>query len=255
VIDSALIEDGTVLRIELARPKANILTSEMLGAISEALSRHREDQHLRMVLLRGSGGSFSYGASVDEHRAEFVRKMLGRFHDTIRTVANYPVPVACAVEGRCLGGAFELVLASHFVFATMNAIFACPEIRLGVIPPVLAAIGARRMPPAIAERIMLTGEELDVATASTCGFVTGVVAEGRDIEGAALDWFRKYLRPLSAYSLRQATAATRIELVAALDGTLREVERRYLEHIVPSHDGNEGITAFLERRAPAWRDA
>jgi cyclohexa-1,5-dienecarbonyl-CoA hydratase len=208
-----------------------------------------------MVLLRGSGGSFSFGASVEEHQKPHVRKMLGRFHDTVRMLASYPVPVACAVEGRCLGGAFELVLASHFVFATMNAIFACPEIKLGVIPPVLAAIGARRMPPAIAERIMLTGEELDASTAATFGFITGVVAEGRDVEGAALDWYGKHLRPLSAFSLRQATAASRIGLVSALDVTLREVERRYLDNLVPSHDGNEGIAAFLEKRAPRWIDA
>jgi cyclohexa-1,5-dienecarbonyl-CoA hydratase len=255
MINAALIEDGTVLRIELARPKANILNSEMLAAIFETLSVHRDAQHLRMVLLRGSGGSFSYGASVEEHQREHVRKMLGRFHDTVRMIASYPVPVACAVEGRCLGGGFELILASHFVFATMNAIFACPEIKLGVIPPVLAAIGGKRMPPAVAERIMLTGEEIDASMATTFGLVTGVVADGRDVEGATLDWYRKHLRPLSAYSLRQATAASRIGLVSALDVTLREVERRYLEQLVPSHDGNEGIAAFLEKRAPVWRDA
>jgi len=106
MINAALIEDGTVLRIELARPKANILNSEMLAAIFETLSVHRDAQHLRMVLLRGSGGSFSYGASVEEHQREHVRKMLGRFHDTVRMIASYPVPVACAVEGRCLGGGF-----------------------------------------------------------------------------------------------------------------------------------------------------
>jgi len=137
----------------------------------------------------------------------------------------------------------------------MNAIFACPEIKLGVIPPVLAAIGGKRMPPAVAERIMLTGEEIDASMATTFGLVTGVVADGRDVEGATRDWYRKHLRPLSAYSLRQATAASRIGLVSALDVTLREVERRYLEQLVPSHDGNEGIAAFLEKRAPVWRDA
>jgi cyclohexa-1,5-dienecarbonyl-CoA hydratase len=241
-----------VLRLELSRPKANILGAEMLGALEAALVEHRNDRSLRMVLLRGSGGHFSYGASVPEHRRDEVKSMLARFHSVARTMATYPVPIACAVEGKCLGGAFELVLCAHFTFASMNAIFACPEIKLGVFPPVLAAIGAERMPGAIAERLVLTGEEIDAATATTCGFVTRIV-DG-DPEPAALDWYRKNLAPLSAHSLRVATAAVRARLIRAFEH-LAAVERRYLEELVPSHDGNEGIEAFIERRAPAWRDA
>ncbi len=253
-VETSLIEEGAVLRIALARPKANILTGEMLGEIREALIAHRDRKPLRMVLLRGSGGAFSYGASVEEHKKEHVRVMLGTFHDTVRQIATYPVPVACAVEGRCLGGAFELVLAAHLVFATADAIFACPEIKLGVIPPVLAALGPLRLPRGIAERMLLTGCELDASTAAMAGLVTAVTPRDRDIEVAALDFYREHLRPLSAFSLRQATWAARIGVARELDTTLREVERRYLDHLVPSHDGNEGIEAFLSKRAPEWRN-
>ncbi len=255
MIHTSLIEDGTILRIGLASPRANILTSEVLQCIFDVLGQHRGDPHLRMVLIRGSGGNFSYGASVEEHRAEHAARMLGRFHDTIRRVASFPVPVTCVVEGRCLGGAFELALASHFVFARLDAIFACPEIKLGVIPPVLAAIGGHRMPPAIAERMLLTGEEIDASTASTFGFVTKVLVGDADPEAATLEWYRAQLRPLSAFALRQATAASRRDLLRALDVTLPEIEHDYVERIVPSHDGNEGIEAFLAKRAPVWVDA
>jgi DHA2 family multidrug resistance protein len=67
--------------------------------------------------------------------------MLAAFHRTIRAVAAFPVPVAALVEGRCLGGAFELALACHYLFAKESAVFACPEVKLGVVPPVLAVLG------------------------------------------------------------------------------------------------------------------
>ena len=70
-----------------------------------------------------------------------------------------------------------------------------------------------------------------------------------------LDWYRKHLLPLSAFALRRATAASRIEWLETLDVTLAEIEREYVEHVLPSHDGTEGIAAFLEKRAPAWTDA
>lgn len=255
MIERALIEDGAVLRVELKAPRANILTSGMLAAISDALDAHRADPHLRLVLLRGAGGNFSFGASVEEHKREHAAGMLARFHETIRRVAGFPVPVACVVEGRCLGGAFELALAAHFVFAKADAVFACPEIKLGVIPPVLAAIGGHRLPPAVAERLLLTGEELDLGTARASGFVSRVFERDVDPEQATLEWYRETLRPLSAFSLRRATQASRVALVRALDGTLSEIERAYVEHLLPSHDGNEGIEAFLAKRQPVWVDA
>lgn len=256
-VEVSRIEDDRVLRVVLAQPKANVLTSEMLDELHRALLASREDPRLRMVLLRGAGASFSYGASVEEHRRDEVRRMLGRFHDVVRAVASFPVPVAAAVEGRCLGGAFELVLAAHFVFAKVDAIFACPEIKLGVFPPVLAALGPKRMPGAVAERLLLTGEEIDASIASAFGLVTGVVPRDGDAEQATLEWYRRHLAGLSAFALRQATAAAREGggVPRALDETLRAVERRYFEHVVPSHDGNEGLEAFLAKRAPAWRDA
>ncbi len=81
----------------------------------------------------------------------------------MRELAAYPVPVAALVEGRCLGGAFELALCCHLVFATPIArASAAPRSSSASFPPVLAAIGALRLPGALAERLLLTGEELDV---------------------------------------------------------------------------------------------
>lgn len=256
-----LLEDGTVLALTLSQPKGNILSSPMLEALEAALAEHRDRKALRLVLIRGAGGNFSFGASVPEHEKASAPKMLSTFHRVLRGIASYPVPIAALVEGRCLGGAFELVLCCHFLFVTPNAIFACPEIKLGVFPPVLAAVGPHRMPTAACERLLLTGDDVDAATAAMLGFVTTMVSAASektpDPREQVLEWYRNKLRTLSASSLRQATLAARERspLVTALGEALAVAERRYVQELIETHDANEGIAAFLQRRAPAWKDA
>jgi cyclohexa-1,5-dienecarbonyl-CoA hydratase len=254
-IDARTLENGAILRVLLNQPKGNVLTGEMLREIAAELGHHRDDRHLKLVIIRGAGGNFSFGASIEEHQREQVREMLRGFHAFVRDLASYPVPVAALVEGRCLGGAFEMVLCCHLVFATSSARFGCPEIKLGVFAPVLAAIGAERLPGALAERLLLTGAEMDGATGAQAGLLAAVF-DGPDPEAALIDWYRAHLAPLSAFALRQATLAFRATsgLVHALHEKLPAIERRYLDEVVASHDGNEGIAAFLARRQANWED-
>jgi cyclohexa-1,5-dienecarbonyl-CoA hydratase len=238
----------------LNRPRGNVLTMAMMRALSDVLAARARDRSLRLVVLRGAGGTFSYGASVEEHRAEQAPEMLAAFHELVHRVAGYPVPVAALVEGQCLGGAFELTLCCHLVLAAPDAVFGCPEVKLGVFPPVLAAVGSLRLGAALSERLLLTGETLDAATALRLGFATAVF-DG-DPEEGLVSWHRERLRPLSAWALRQAVRASRCGsgMIRALQASLPPLEQLYLEEVVPSHDGNEGIAAFLERRKPVWRD-
>lgn len=253
---TALVEEGTVLEIVLDRPKGNVLTAEMMGELERALEEHRDRRELRLVVLRGAGGQFSYGASIEEHRRELAPRLLAAFHRLIRHLAAYPVPVAALVEGQCLGGGFELVLACHFLFATPGARFGCPEIKLGVFPPVLAALGERRLGGFAAERMLLTGQSIDASEAWRLGFLTRVVDDGAEPREALLAWYRETLRPLSAFALRQGTKALRqaTGFVAELDRALRATEEQYVREVLESHDGNEGIEAYLARRRPVWRD-
>jgi cyclohexa-1,5-dienecarbonyl-CoA hydratase len=256
-VHQELLEAGAVLRLVLDRPKGNVLTMDLMRRLGEALDEHRDDRHLKLVMLRGAGGTFSFGASVEEHRKAQAPAMLVAFHALARQIASYPVPVAALVEGRCLGGAFELVLCCHFVFAAKGAVFACPEIRLGVFPPVLAALGPSRLGSATAERLLLTGEDASAEALAPTGFITRVLEDGVDGEAWVLSWYREKFGGLSAFALRQATRAARAG--AGVDGMLGErllpVERRYVELVLESHDGNEGIEAFLARRPPVWTDA
>lgn len=248
-------EGGTLLRILLDRPKGNVLTTELVAGIRAALLAHETAPHLKMAYLRGAGGHFSYGASIQEHRAASLPGLLASFHGLARAIAAYAVPVAALVEGKCLGGAFEMALCCHLVFATRGARFAWPEIKLGVFPPLAAAVAPLRLGGGLAERLVLTGEEVDAETLHRIGFVTAVFDDG-DPEPALLEWHRARMGPLSAFAIRQATRALRAgsPLLEALEDPLGRTEAQYLGEVLASHDGPEGIEAFLERRAPRWED-
>jgi cyclohexa-1,5-dienecarbonyl-CoA hydratase len=256
IVNASLLEDGTLLRLVLDRPKGNVLTLEMMKALSDALSANSDNPHLRMVFIRGAGHHFSFGASVEEHRKEQAPSMLAGFHAMIRQVAAYPVPIAALVEGSCLGGAFELILACHFVFAAPSANFGCPEIKLGVFPPVLAAIGAQRLGGPLAEKLIITGATIDAAAGEKAGLVSAIFATGNP-EEEMLEWYRKNLLPLSAFSIRQANRVARIGsgILSALQTPLAKIESQYVEELLAGNDGNEGIAAFIERRKPVWKDS
>jgi enoyl-CoA hydratase/carnithine racemase len=183
--------------------------------------------------------------------------MLSTFHDLIRDVAAYPVPIAALVQGRCLGGAFELVLACHFVFATESAIFSVPEVKLGVFPPVMSVLGHLRLGSALAERLTLTGAEIGAPALLAAGFLTAVFSAERNGSAQLLEWYRESLAPLSAFALREAAFVTRngSGILSSLGKPLDLAEQRYNERLLASHDGNEGIEAFLAKREPRWRDA
>jgi len=256
-VSATLEEDATLLRIVIDRPTGNVLTTAVMQRIASELAAHSTDAGMRLVLIQSSGDHFSFGVSIQEHQRDQAPRMLAAFHSLVRQVASYPVPVSALVQGYCFGGAFELVLCCHLVFATPTAVFACPEIKLGVIPPVLAAVGPLRLGSPTAERLLLTGEDLDAISAQRLGLLTEVFQGSNLPEEEFLLWYRKRIRPLSAFALRQAARAARFEsaLIESLEARLTRIEQQYIQEIVASHDGNEGIAAFLEHRDPVWRNS
>ena len=194
--------------------------------------------------------------SIADRFHHLMRELLVALHTAARGLALNPVPVAALIEGRALGGALELAICCHFIFATHDARLGCPEIKLGVLPPLFAVAAPARFGGALTERLTLTGEEIDTATAEQAGWLTQRFAAGASAEDSMRAWYRQHLEPLSAFAIREATRAIRIRspLAAALGQPLDDSERDYMERVATSHDGNEGIDAFLEKRPPRWLD-
>jgi len=244
-----LERDGALLRLRLARPKANIVDAAMIGALHAALDAHRASPGLRGVLLDAEGPHFSFGASVEEHLADRCAAMLASLHGLILALAEFPLPILAAVRGQCLGGGLEVALAAGPIFATPEAQFGQPEIKLGVFAPAASCLLPWRVSPAAAEELLWSGRSVGGAAAHAMGLVHALA---EDPEAAALAWFDEHLAPRSAAALACAVAAARAPRVRELRVRLAEVERLYLDRLMKTHDANEGLAAFLARRTPAW---
>lgn len=241
--------DGALLRLRLARPKANLVDAAMIGALHGALIEYRRTTTLRGVLLEAEGPHFSFGASVEEHLPEQCAKMLGSLHALIVGMLEFPAPILVAVRGQCLGGGLEVALAGGPIFAAPNAQFGQPEIKLGVFAPAASVLLPYRVSQPVAESLLLTGRSIDAAEAAARGLVQAVA---EDPETAALEWFEQHLQDRSAAALACALAASRGQLLRDVRRRLAEVEQLYLERLMRTHDANEGLAAFLAKRQPVW---
>jgi cyclohexa-1,5-dienecarbonyl-CoA hydratase len=241
--------EGALLRLRLARPKANIVDAAMIGALHAAFDSHRTTQGLRAVLLDAEGPHFSFGASVEEHLPGRCADMLRSLHELLLAMLEFPVPVLVAVRGQCLGGGLEVALAGSQIFATPDAQLGQPEIRLGVFAPAASVLLPYRVSQPAAEDLLFSGRSISGTEAKAIGLVNDVSS---DPEAAALAYFAQYLSAKSAASLSCAVQAVRGGMVKRVRWRLAEVEQLYLDKLMQTHDANEGLAAFMDKRAPKW---
>ena len=240
---------GALLRLRLARPKANIVDAEMIAALHGALVAHGSNSALRGVLLDAEGPHFSFGASVEEHLPARCAQMLASLHALIVAMVEFPVPIGVTVRGQCLGGGLEVALAGSWIFAAPDAQFGQPEMKLGVFAPAASVLLPYRVNMAMAEDLLYSGRSIGAAEAKACGLVHAVAD---DPEAAALSWFHENLQGKSAAALACATAAARGGMRRDVRHRLAEVERLYLDRLMATRDANEGLVAFLAKRKPLW---
>jgi len=242
--------DGALLRLRLSRPKANLIDAEMIRALHGALVEfHKHPGNLRGALLDAEGPHFSFGASVEEHLPGQCAKMLGSLHALLVGMLEFPVPILVAVRGQCLGGGLEVALAGGPIFATPNAQFGQPEIKLGVFAPAASVLLPYRVSQPVAEDLLFSGRSITGTEALANGLVQGLAD---DPEAAALAWYEANLHERSGAALACALAAARGQMRIDVRRRLAAVEHLYLERLMRTHDANEGLSAFMAKRPPAW---
>ena len=247
-----LERDGALLRLRLSRPKANIVDAAMIAALHAALDAHRADHGLRALVLDAEGPHFSFGASVEEHLPASCAAMLSALHALIIAMVEFPVPILTVVRGQCLGGGLEVALAGGPIFATAEAKLGQPEMMLGVFAPAASCLLPYRVNQPNAEDLLFSGRSVSGTEAKAMGLVQTIAD---DPEAAALAYFDAHLASKSAAALACAVTAARAPLRRQLRMRLQEVETLYLERLMKTHDANEGLAAFLARRAPSWKHA
>jgi cyclohexa-1,5-dienecarbonyl-CoA hydratase len=236
-------------RITLADPPLNILDVAMLEELRDAIARVASDRHLLIIDSQGDK-AFSAGASVQDHLGDRVATMLGYFHDCFRMLAKLEVVTVALVRGAALGGGCELALACDFVLASDRAKFGQPEINLGVFPPVAAYQLSRQIAPRKGLELLLTGDSIDALTAERLGLVNAVFPLA-EFDARADEWLQRLYKQ-SASSLRFTKRAFRLAQSADFNERLGAVERLYLDELMETHDANEGLNAFVEKRKPVW---
>jgi methylglutaconyl-CoA hydratase len=239
---------GAVLRVTLARPeRRNALDAGLIRALTEAFAGIGD---ARAVVLAGEGPSFCAGADIEWQRASIELSYDGNVEDYRRlyrmfeSIGRCPAPVVARVQGHALAGGSGLVACADVAVAAEDAVFGFSEVRLGIIPAVIAPWVRARLGPAATRRYFLTGERLDAATALRVGLVDEVTV---DLDGVV----ERVVADLLAggpIAVREAKRLV-IEPPDEADALARAAERR------TSDEGQEGLRAFLEKRAPTWVSA
>jgi cyclohexa-1,5-dienecarbonyl-CoA hydratase len=250
-VNAWLERDEQILRLQLARPKANIIDAAMIDALSKALHEHNGDERLLAVILDAEGPHFSFGASVEEHLPEQCGEMLKKINSLIMQMVEYPLPIIVAIQGQCLGGGLEVACAASYIIASPDAMLGQPEISLAVIAPAASFLLPERIGQAQAETLLLSGQSIEAGRARDIGLVDKVCDLPAD---AALTWIDNNIIGKSSSSLRFAVAAARLGYVERMRNKLEAVERLYVDQLMQTKDPLEGLNAFLEKRNPTWEN-
>lgn len=234
--------------------RGNLLSIDLVRALGKAIHALESERGIKWLTIEGAGGEFSYGARIQEHTPEMMQTVLPETHRIVKQLLAFPSPTASLVEGRCLGGGFELALACDDIIATETATFGFPEIRLAAFPPAGAALLPLRVGAARATRAIVTGQLQEARYWHDAGLVS-IVAPQSSLIDAAGSWFDAQLAPHSAIALAHAVAAARLTVRAQAEPALDRAERDYLSGLLKTNDAVEGVTAWLEKRSPVWKDS
>jgi methylglutaconyl-CoA hydratase len=256
-MSSVLIErDGSILRITLNRPDVrNAIDEEVIGSLSSAATAAADDRSLRAIVLAGNGKAFCAGADVGwmaKAIAYSRQENLSDAEDLARLMERLdtlPLPVIGRVQGSALGGGVGLAAICDIVVAADDAVFGLTEVKLGILPAVVAPYVMRKIGVSAARELFLTGVRFDARRAKEIGLVHEVVPA--DVLDAAVS--RRITEVLTAGPAG----------IARAKALIREIATAQPDHVIGlttnaiaaqrvSEEGQEGLRAFLEKRKPSW---
>ena len=256
--ESLLVEhQAPITRITLNRPeKRNALSLGLMAELTETLESLRHDPETRIVVIAAAGPAFSAGHDLAEMAADRDAASYKRLFDgcitLMTTIHTIPQPVIAQVHGVATAAGCQLVAACDLAVAEEGARFGTPGVKIGLfcstpMVPISRAVGRKR-----ALEMLLTGQLIDARTALDWGLVNRVVP---------VDTLREAVDDL-ATSIANASALTIAIGKQAFYAQIDVDERQAYDVTVPvmtmnamTDDAAEGINAFLEKRAPVWRNS
>ena len=247
------IEEGIGI-VSLNHPPVNALSTAVFKELGEAFESFQKDA--RAIILTAEGAVFAAGADIKEIAdvtdAATGERMSWAANQFALSIEASPLPIIAAINGPCLGGGMELVMACHLRIASDRARFAQPEIKIGIIP---GMGGSQRLPrlvgaPAALE-MLLTGDMISAQQAKAIGLINQVVPEA-ELRRSAVGLAKKitvHSKIMVAAILRAVREGGDRPLEAAL-----KLESKLFGEAMPTADKKEGVAAFIEKRQPRFTD-
>jgi cyclohexa-1,5-dienecarbonyl-CoA hydratase len=237
-------------RIVLHHAPLNVIDIAMMEELTRVLAEIEARSDVSVVVLSGEGRAFSAGVDVAAHTANKVEAMLIKFHAVIRALVASKTVTVATVHGHCMGGGAEMAMVCDVVYTAASAQWGFPEIKLGCYPPVACTALAALVGQKRAAELILTGRTISGIEAAEMGLANRAVAE-EDLAAAVEQTVQELVR-LSPAALAVTKKALYAWDAMHFDKGLARAEKIYMEELVKTADAQEGIRAFMERRAPKW---
>ncbi len=254
------IDERGVASITLNRPeKHNAFDDTIIAALSHYLDTAAQDNYVRVLILRAEGKSFSAGAD-----AGWMKKMAGYSVEenqqdafALATLLNklntLPKPVIARVQGAAFGGAIGLIACCDMAVGTKLSKFCLSEVRIGLIPATISPYVIEAMGARVCRRYFQTAEVFSARRARRLGLLSEVVTE--DELDDTVETLVSQLLKNGPVAMARAKALVRNVAFRPVDENLMQETSQEIADIRVSDEGQEGLTAFLEKRPAQWQES
>ncbi|NQT35352.1 enoyl-CoA hydratase/isomerase family protein [bacterium] len=243
---------GSRADLTLKRPSRNLLNVEMLEEIVNALGKAREDESLKVLVVKGSSGTFCGGIELKERTTERVGHLMPLYTQMFDYLNDICGLTVAAVEGEAFDGGFELAAFCDVCIATEGATFCHPEIGFGHYPQIATAILPRLVGRNRAIDWIISGDKISAREAYRAGLINRLVREGELMD--EVNRYADKVASRSAPAIIWSKRAIDRSLYASAMEAMRTTASTYMKELLSNIDPHEGLNAAIEGRPPKWRN-
>jgi cyclohexa-1,5-dienecarbonyl-CoA hydratase len=244
--------EGEVARLTLDRPEHNLLNERMLAEVAAGINSLGNRSDVKLIVLDSAAKAFCGGIELGEYTQRRVFQLVEAFHNAFLAMLDTSKPLLVVVNGPAFGGGAELAALGDLVIATPKARFAQPEIKLGVFPPLAAAILPNILGLKLASELVMMGETISAERACEFGLVNWLVPEN-ELQKKVDEVIAK-VTAQSGPVLTMAKKAILGSMGLPLRDAVRGSMRIFLNELGDLEDSQEGVRALVEKRAPQWKN-